>query len=267
MLILLFLIIILNLFTLISSNICSYSYNKNEDLFINISNENIQSLILTELNYYISNFLSSDKNVYIKKNNNIIISISSNLLCHKELAYNENLIYVDLEECLNLIESNENLIIVQIELERRTEKTNQILYLISDKNGNKINIEKNCKNLYFNITFPFKQSTLLNYDYGKEIFEKYKIDIFNTNIDFYNDLCYKFEYNEKDILIEDRRKIFYKNVSFCDENCDYSEIDYENNRIECNCKFINEEFKEFTESKFLNNFPKGINKSNLIIFK
>ena len=145
MLILLFLIIILNLFTLISSNICSYSYNKNEDLFINISNENIQSIILNDLNYYISNFLSSDKNVYVKKNNNIIISISSNLLCSKELAYNDNLIYVDLEECLNLIESNENLIIVQIELERRTEKTNQILYLISDKNGNKINIEKKVK--------------------------------------------------------------------------------------------------------------------------
>ena len=268
MLILLFLIIILNLFTLIfSSNICSYSYNKNEDLFINISNENIQSIILNDLNYYISNFLSSDKNVYVHKNNNIIISFSSNLLCSKELSYNDNLIYVDLEKCLNLIESNENLIIVQIELERRTEKTNQILYLISDKNGNKINIEKNCKNLYFNITFPFSKSTLLNYDYGKEIFEKYEIDIFNTNIDFYNDICYKFEYNEKDILIEDRRKIIYKNVSFCDENCDYSKIDYKNNRIECNCKFINEEFKEFTKSKFLNNFPKGINKSNLNIFK
>ena len=157
MLILLFLIIILNLFTLIfSSNICSYSYNKNEDLFINISNENIQSLILTELNYYISNFLSSDKNVYVKKNNNIIISFSSNLLCSKELAYNDNLIYVDLEECLNLIESNENLIIVQIELERRTEKTNQILYLISDKNGNKIILKKIVKIFILILLFHFQ---------------------------------------------------------------------------------------------------------------
>ena len=273
MLILLFLfIIILNLFTLIfPQNICSYSYNNNKDLFINISNETIQSIILTELNYYISNLLHSDKNVYVRKNNNIIISISSNLLCSKELAYNENLIYIDLKECINLIKSNESietpLIIVQIELERRTEKTNQLLYFVSDKNGNKINVEKICNNLYFNSTFPFNKSTLLNYDYGKEILEQYKIDIFNSNIDFYNDICYKFEYNKKDILIEDRRKIFYKNVSFCDENCDYSEIDYENNRIECNCKILNEEFVKFTESQFLKKFPKGINKSNLNIFK
>ncbi len=59
MLILLFLIIILNLFTLIfSSNICSYLYNNNKHLFLTNSNENIQSIILSKLNY--SNLLSSE---------------------------------------------------------------------------------------------------------------------------------------------------------------------------------------------------------------
>ena len=76
------------------------------------------------------------------------------------------------------------------------------------------------------------------------------IDVFNASNNFFNDLCHKYDNNEgKDIIINDRRKDLYQNVTFCQEGCYYSDMDYELKTANCKCysNFLQEINNNITE--------------------
>ena len=95
------------------------------------------------------------------------------------------------------------------------------------------------------------------------------IDVFNAQDDFFNDLCHKFDnVDGKDIILTDRRKDIYKNVSFCQDGCYYSGINYEFMSADCLCdsnflqgeeKIIPEDNKELKQNEVVN--FKSISKS------
>ena len=65
---------------------------------------------------------------------------------------------------------------------------------------------------------------------------KQGIDIFNANDSFFNDLCHKYDnVDGKDIIINDRRKDIYQNVTFCQDGCMYNGMDYELMIANCIC--------------------------------
>ena len=74
----------------------------------------------------------------------------------------------------------------------------------------------------------------LNIDSAKSLAES-GIDVFNASDDFFNDLCHNYDNNDKDIIIKDRRTDIYKNVSFCDDGCTYTGMDYELTIANCKC--------------------------------
>ena len=49
------------------------------------------------------------------------------------------------------------------------------------------------------------------------------------------DSCSVAHENGNDITLEDRKKYFYPNINLCNEGCEYSEIDYETQRVICEC--------------------------------
>ena len=62
------------------------------------------------------------------------------------------------------------------------------------------------------------------------------IDVFNTNDDFFNDICHDFNNTDgKDIIINDRRKDIYQNATFCQSGCTYSGMNYELMAANCLC--------------------------------
>jgi len=62
------------------------------------------------------------------------------------------------------------------------------------------------------------------------------VDIFNSNDDFFNDICQKYDNTDgKDIIIEDRRKEIFKDVSFCQTGCTYTGMNYEFKAANCIC--------------------------------
>ena len=62
------------------------------------------------------------------------------------------------------------------------------------------------------------------------------IDVFNAKDKFFNDLCYYYDNKEeRDIIIDDRRKDIYQNATFCQYGCDYDGIDYELMSANCIC--------------------------------
>ena len=90
------------------------------------------------------------------------------------------------------------------------------------------------------------------YNKGKEIYQKYKMDAFNINSPLYNDMCFSFEIDGKDLVLEDRVKYLYPYYSLCEANCTYSYTDFELERIFCNCP-LKSEFDFKREQKFVIN--------------
>ena len=65
------------------------------------------------------------------------------------------------------------------------------------------------------------------------------INIFDINEDFFQDICYHYERNMHDYVLEDRIEFFYQNYSLCGEgdniNCNLSKIYFENFSFCCIC--------------------------------
>ena len=78
------------------------------------------------------------------------------------------------------------------------------------------------------------------------------MDAFNINSPLYNDMCFSFEIDGKDLVLEDRVKYLYPYYSLCEANYTYSYTDFELERIFCNCPLTSEfDFKR--EQKFVIN--------------
>ena len=115
--------------------------------------------------------------------------------------------------------------------------TNHIEYLIfNGKNGNLLNTSY-CNDLNVKISHPIVDKNSINLNISKKLYEEYKIDVFRTNESFFNDFCMNYTSDKNtDLTLSQRRNIFYQNVSFCDSNCTYIEINYTSNTAICACE-------------------------------
>ena len=90
------------------------------------------------------------------------------------------------------------------------------------------------------------------YEKAKLIKSEYDMDSFNINSSLYEDICMTFQVEGKDLVLEDRVGYLYPDYSLCEENCTYSHIDFDLERIYCNCPLKNE-FDLLREHKFVLN--------------
>ncbi len=92
----------------------------------------------------------------------------------------------------------------------------------------------------------------------------------NSNIDtiyysksnkFYNDICFTCSNDSYDILLEDRYEIFHNNTNyyFCEDNCNITNINFSNFRVDCVCSNISS-FNEYNKKEY------GIYKEEKIIY-
>ena len=142
----------------------------------------------------------------------------------------ENLTYVDLEQCAILLNKKyglnklDEVIVFKIEYLSSNYKIPIIEYLLFGKKGRiKFRLEF-CKNLKINYYIP---KEINNYE---EI--KYKYDPENQ---YYHEYCYPHSENNKDLIIFDRRHEFnINNMSLCESNCKFK--GYINHQIICECQ-------------------------------
>jgi hypothetical protein len=64
---------------------------------------------------------------------------------------------------------------------------------------------------------------------------------------FYNDICFTYSNDSYDILLEDRYEIFHNNSNyqFCENNCNVTNINITNFRVECSCSNIINSFQNY----------------------
>jgi len=152
-----------------------------------------------------------------------------------------NSTYVDLGECVDILREKYNLSsdevvsILQVEIDALNEQViaNQIEYIVFDEEKNKLDLSF-CQDLQITVNYKIKNSSLIDKDKIK-FYSDMNIDIFNHSDPFFNDICYSYSQDKKDIVLKDRVKDIYQNYSFCEDKCEYKKMNKELSTVTCEC--------------------------------
>ena len=175
------------------------------------------------------------------------------------ISLNPNLTYLNLNECIDKITSQDSsyeisdLLIVVTEYYNLTSKNN-INYEIYTKDGKAVANVSICDNTNVEVSTPIEDFETINY-YEAEYLSKHGYDIYNKSSSFYYDFCLSVYINKSDLSVDLRRKEIYpKNVSLCKDGCIYNGINYDTKRINCICNtnitIDDNEFIEEVKSNF-----------------
>jgi len=226
--------------------------------------KNIMNSSWTEFkNLFLKNitaFLNSSN--IIQGSNFIAIVLSSDNMDPKE-QLEKGISAVDLGNCTEIIKDyyniskEENLIVLNTEIKNSEIGNNSNFNLgkniqleIFDYSGRKLELSV-CKEdikLMMNLKDTENELDIKS----AQTFSEQNIDIFNAKDNFFNDLCHQYEnIDNRDIIIDDRRKDIYQNVSFCQEGCTYKEVDYNLMSANCICdsSILGGEERNTTENK------------------
>ena len=236
-----------------------YESNKNDHICYN---ENPCYLELNQIKSFIPNFITYYINQSIQCENYIIQCFyysKENI----EKFYNKNKlsskIYLDFNK-LRLLSENKY-IFFKLDIIRKDELLNQIEYKLYDENKNEVNLN----NTQIQISIPVSAKKDLN----EQLIDEYKLFtnetlVWNSSSPFYNDICYTFSENKKDVILEDRKKNYFPYDKVLDENCEFVSIkddvinllcDYKENIITENRNYTsNKIHEEFNISRTNENF-------------
>ena len=218
--------------------------NHNSDNENKISTENNIELIF--------DFISSNSSSSIISNSEIIQVISTSDKMSIEEQLKTGVSPVDLGECTNSIKEfyniskDENLIILNQEKRNSNEQNKS-----SENNENSINLGKysqievyDLSGRKLNLSVCKTGIKILKYlgDVEKLNINSAKnyadlgVDIFNASSDYFNNICFQYKNDDgKDIVVNDRRKDIYQNVSFCQDGCMYNGMNYDLMIANCIC--------------------------------
>ena len=126
--------------------------------------------------------------------------------------------------------------------------------LFNSKTKDKLNLTI-CKDIKIKIYIPVS-------------IDKNNLFKYNSSSDYYNDICYPFTTEDKtDITLKDRRKEYIeKNMSVCENICEYKNYDLNTKKVECDC-FVKTNFSSISEISLNKNFlllKDFLNISNII---
>ena len=217
----------------LENNICIINYISNE------TNEKIEEEMVNNIqedlsNGYDTTNIDEGKDVVIEqKNSKSTITISSTENQKKNENEKNNITTINLGECETKLKEHykipkdKYLYILRIDVPQ--EGTNmlkmgyEVYYPLNGKNLEKLNLSY-CEKAKVDISIPF------------EITED--MDKLNSSSDYYNDICYTYT-SEKgtDISLKDRQKEYVdKNMTVCEENCDFSNYNTNTGKALCSCE-------------------------------
>ena len=222
------------------------------DLHNNINQENVKLAAKNYANefYYtlnhISKFSGLSYNMILYKNSS----------CVNEL--NLNITKIEFNSCIeqlktdNNIDKSKDLIVAVIDIKTNDNPITSFGFF-DPESGEKLDASKSCSDknviMYENIL------NILNNPLAVKLLDEQKINIFDLEHDFYNDICFHFESpNGKDITLKDRIKTFYPDINLCDEGCISRGVNMTNMEAKCECTFhdlLNADF--FSNNLFGNN--------------
>ena len=187
-------------------------------------------------------------NTYVTTYSSSIGSLSKYLIvlyklekCPKQKV--EGYISIDLDECIDKVKT-ENTIIQNIVVEilyviRKSAPPQINYYLYHPDTGEKLDLS-----VCSGAKLAIKTSIFDNGEVEEELvkyFTNLNINLFDINDPFFTDICFNFSKDGKDVPLDDRIKLYYQNVSLCEDGCTYVGINLETFEVECSCDVHNTE--------------------------
>ena len=216
-------------------------------------------------NYIIS--INPPSNIYIYNDTiNFILfnSTDESIEDYKSYCEKYNMAILNLNECFEELRKEYQIAeylyfyVALFNFKRSDTNTPQFDFIIYNQYGVKYRNEI-CNEI--KISKSFKNNIV-----SSDLINKYT----NSNIDtiyysksnkFYNDICFTCSNDSYDILLEDRYEIFHNNTNyyFCEDNCNITDINFSNFRVDCVCSNISS-FNEYNKKEY------GIYKEEKIIY-
>ena len=227
-----------------------------ENIKYNIVNKNMKPLL--------ENIINNEKKEYTIDNGNTIYQITSSY--NQNTKNYNNISSIKLGDCENILKeknklnTNDTLIIFKVDYYEEGLLIPIIEYEVYHPlTFEKLNLDI-CENEKIEILMPIN----INED------EIYKHD---PNSDYYNDKCFPTDSkNGFDIILSDRKNEFInKNLTLCENNCEYEKYDSEIKKVVCKCE-IKKEINIIggyiiDKDKFFGKFIDFKNMINLYILK
>ena len=259
--------------------------NKDEDTVCTkdqIKNNNCHSVITDDQTKEVYNDLKNDliKGNYTENKENIIILTENVVFQLSTLEDQKNPdstnSIVDLGNCEEILKKQydipeeEDLIILKTETMENEVGSRYVQYEIYDP----FSLEKldltYCEDVKIEVSIPVKLDNLTQALYEELSAQGY--NLFDSNDDFYNDICTPYtSENGTDLTISLRQNTLYK--SLCQDNCEFNSFNSSNNRANCNCEAQKNETKtdvseiKFVSNLFFNSFYSVIKVSNFFVMK
>jgi len=235
--------------------------NKQEEILKNIQIELINNFNTTHL--------ESGKDIIIKEEEiTFTISTSNNQKSLKNTT--SNVTIIDLNECEKkliqnkIIQENQTLYILKLDIHGEGMKTPNIEYEVYYYPENETNLSllnlSFCGDTRIDVILPINIS-------------KNEMDKYNASSTYYNDICHSFTTEaDTDISLKDRQIEYNENnMSVCEENCEFSEYDYNLGKAVCSCltKTKIEKISDIKINKkgLYSNFKSIVNIANLELIK
>ena len=252
----------------------NYTYDESFEIFDDLCKSDENS-IKNNINNIQKELISGTFNILINsiENNNDIIIKNNNIRFQITSVYNQkyneydNISSINIGDCENILRKHYNLsndmtlLIFKVEYFIPGFFIPIIEYEIYDNSNpkNKLNLNI-CENTKIDINIPVSidENNLFKY---------------NQSSAFYNDICFPYTTEFKtDIILKDRRNEFInRNMSLCENNCEFKGYDNNKKLSKCECS-IKTEFHLLSEIKIdknilLNNFIELEKISNIYVVK
>ena len=210
---------------------------------------------------------------------NVILQIST--FDYQKNSLNPNVSSVDLGDCENIlkvkynISEKDSLIVLKTDIKSPDLSSTYVQYEIYNPNNLEPLNMNYCKEIKIAISVP------VNLDSDKislyESLSESGYNLFDSEDDFYNDICSTFtSENGTDMTLEDRKKEMYilnANISMCQEGCKFESYNKTTRKANCDCDAQSELTQtdmtkiNFDKDNIKNTFVNTLTNSNFLVLK
>ncbi len=221
-------------------------------------------------NSYVTSYLSPDSDTM----NKYLIVIYKLEKCPKQKV--EGFIPIGLDECIDKVKTKftimQNIVVEIFYIIRKSTAPQINYYLYHPDTGEKLDLS-----VCSGAKLAIKTSIFDNGKVDEELvkyFSNLGINIFDIKDPFFTDICFNYNQQGKDVTLEDRIRLYYQNITLCEDGCSYIGVNLENYEVECSCDVKSEDkpieennIKNLLDNPISNEVFGVITNSNLEVLK
>ena len=217
-----------------------------EDILISYAEEYVHEYPVA--NSYVTSYLSPDSDTL----NKYLIVIYKLEKCPKQKV--EGFIPLGLDECIDKVKTKftimQNIVVQVFYIIRKSTPPQINYYLYHPDTGEKLDLS-----ICSGAKLAIKTSIFDNGNVNEELvkyFSNLNINIFDIKDPFFTDICFNYDKDGKDVPLDDRIKLFYQNISLCEDGCSYVGINLNTYEVECSCDVKSAEENHINEDNIKN---------------